>query len=53
VGGPKADCWAPRHRVWSSIGQDPPPTPNFKLMGVAIGNGLTDPTPQTRALASK
>lgn len=28
------------------------PSPNFKLAGIAIGNGLTDPIAQTRALPS-
>ncbi|WIA07938.1 hypothetical protein OEZ85_007415 [Tetradesmus obliquus] len=32
--------------------QDGVPDPNFQLAGIAIGNGLTDPIAQTRALGS-
>jgi vitellogenic carboxypeptidase-like protein len=32
--------------------QESVPEPNFQLAGIAIGNGLTDPIPQTRALGS-
>lgn len=44
-------CWTPKH-AWPQ-GQPLPPPVNFQLMGVAIGNGLVDPLPQTRALASE
>jgi hypothetical protein len=47
--GGGARCWQPRHP--RPLGAAAVPAPNFRLAGVAIGNGLTDPTPQTRALA--
>lgn len=47
--GGEARCWQPRHP--RPLDAAAVPAPNFRLAGVAIGNGLTDPTPQTRALA--
>lgn len=48
--GRDASCWVPRQT--RPLNLSSVPLPNFDLVGVAIGNGLTDPLPQTRALAS-
>lgn len=47
---PMSPCWSPTRSRGLNLTSVPLPT--FKLVGVAIGNGLTDPRPQTRALAS-
>lgn len=49
--GRDARCWVPRQT--RPLNLSSVPLPNFVLVGVAIGNGLTDPLPQTRALASE
>jgi len=49
--GRDASCWVPRQT--RPLNLSSVPLPNFDLVGVAIGNGLTDPLPQTRALASE
>jgi hypothetical protein len=49
--GHAQECWSPKH-AWP-LDLSAVPQPNFELVGVAIGNGLTDPKPQTRALASE